>query len=312
MIFELSDHLDTGGFFILLPKENHMPPRLAVHLHLYYTDMWDEFAVLLQNIGNFSYDLYVTLVQYQPEIEKKIKEFCPAAKIWIVDNRGYDVGPFVDFLHHINLSEYDLIIKLHTKNKSYGADTLINGRYIGRKLWFKLLTQGLLGSRKLFKKNIKAFVKCPGLGMVGSKYLITSDKICSDSVRDEVCTVMERLGRSVPNKINFVAGTMFMCRAHLLQKIKDNFRIQDFDMSDGLVKDGTLAHVLERVFGCLIVADGFRIQGFDKDLPHHADLDFLVNDIRQILRFVYSNKVTNNNYRLVKLLKFPIYHRKLL
>ncbi len=283
-----------------------MTLKLAIHLHLYYTDMWDEFADLLQNMGRYPYDLYVTLVKSQPEIENRIRELCPSAKIWIVDNLGYDIGPFVDFLHHIDLSEYDLIMKLHTKNKSNGVDTLINGHYISRKFWFKLLTHSLLGSKKLFHKNIKAFDKYPDLGMVASKSLITSDNICSDSVRDEVCTVMERLGYPIPKKICFVAGTMFMCRACLLQKIKDNFRIQDFCASEGTGKDGTLAHVLERVFGCLTIADGYEMQGFDRDV--FISVSF---NIFGFCRFIYCNKVTKNNYRLIKFIKIPIYHRKL-
>lgn len=288
-----------------------MSLKMAVYLHLHYIEMWPEFAVLMQNMESYSYDLYVTLTKSQPETEILIKSLYPKATVWVVENRGYDVGPFVDFLHRIDLAQYDLVMKLHSKNKNQGAMTLINGRYIGRKLWFKLLTRSLLGSRKLFEKNIKVFEKQPELGMIGSKHLITSDKRCSDTVRGMVEDILVRLGYLRPPDIKFVAGTMFIVRSQLLEKIRNNFNLQDFDLTDGTVKDGTLAHALERVFGCLVAAEGFYIKGFDKEIRERVNWEIYRQDMRQVCRFVYYNKVTKNNYQLIKFLKLPVYHRKL-
>lgn len=287
-----------------------MPLRMAVHLHLHYTGMWPEFAVLLQNIGHCSFDLYVTLTENHPETVALIKSRYPNASVWVVENRGYDIGPFVDFLHKIDLAQYDLVMKLHSKNKGAGLDTLINGRYVGRKLWFKLLTRGLLGSRKLFKKNIRAFEKQPDLGMIGSKHLITSDRICSDTVRGKVGEILAHLGYPRPQEIKFVAGTMFIVRARLLAKIKNGFSLNDFSPTDGSIKDGTVAHALERVFGCLVAAEGFRLKGFDKDISDKGRLDFLLRDAQLFCRFMYYNKMTKHNYRLIKIMKLPVYHRK--
>ena len=170
------------------------PLLIAVHLHLYYLDMWPEMRGYLANMGDYPYDLYVTMVTENPQIEQEIKEFHSGSRIWIVENRGYDVGPFIEFLHRIDLNKYDLILKLHTKNKNKGVDTHI-GKYIfNRKLWFKTLIGALIGSKKVFERNINEFVKYPEFGMAGSKYLITADPDCSKNVQRQVEKIFVYLG----------------------------------------------------------------------------------------------------------------------
>ncbi len=287
-------------------KEIKNKLKIAVHLHIYYTDMWDEIKGYLLNIGEYPYHLYITLIQNNPEIIKKIKQFHKDSTIFIVENRGYDVGPFIYFLHQINLNNYDIIIKLHTKNK-IGLDTLINHHYVSRKYWSKLLFEGVLGNKKLFQKNLEAFNRLPKLGMVASKYLITSSIKNSKAVSIGVLNIMKQLENIVPNTITFVAGTMFMIRSSILQQIKDNFKLEDFAPTNGRIKDGTLAHILERVFGCLVIAKGYQIKGFDKNN------NFIINRTSlKIQHFFYQKKITKSNHLLIKICKIPVCHKKLI
>ena len=100
---------------------------------------------------------------------------------------------------------------------------------------------------------------------------------------------------------------MFFVRSKILQKVKENYTINDFDITDNQVKDGTLAHALERVFGCLVVAQGYQIQGYDRNRS------FEYQSIAKLLqRFIFQKKITKKNYLQVKILKFPIYHRKII
>lgn len=277
---------------------------LAVHLHLYYRNMWEELCGLLHNMDGYPYDLYVTMVEKDLSLMEKIKEFKPDAKIKIVENRGYDIGPFVDFLHDIDLDKYDLVMKLHTKSKNKGAKTNINRRIFNRKLWAETLINSLIGSTKQFEKNINAFKTDNLLGMVGSRYLITSDSKCIKTVQAETEKVLEALGHHA-TPIKFVAGTMFICRSQLLKEVKDHYTITDFEPTDGLVKDKTLAHVLERVLGSLVIANGYQMQGFD--YSYLKDIRLLCEDV---FRFVYQSKITANHYKVVKICKLPVYHRR--
>ena len=242
-----------------MPKDKQ---SLAVHLHLYYLDMWPEIKGYLANIGDYPYDLFVTFTTKNPQLEEEIKTFKPDAKIWVVENRGYDVGPFIDFLHHIDLDKYDYILKIHTKDKNKGADTYIGNYIIGRPLWVKLLTHSLLGSTEQFDKNIRMFSDDATLGMIGSRYLISSDCRQPINIQETINQILVNCGYdAVP--IKFIAGTMFMCRAKLLAPIKNNYKLADFALTDGHVKDGTLAHVMERLFGCVVQAQGYTIKGCD-------------------------------------------------
>ena len=83
--------------------------KTAVHLHLYYMDQLPEIISKLQNMdkSGIDYDLYVTMTAKDEEAEAEIKQIFPKAMIWQVENRGYDIGPFIDFLHKINLDNYD-------------------------------------------------------------------------------------------------------------------------------------------------------------------------------------------------------------
>lgn len=281
-------------------------PKIAVHLHLYYCSQWEEIRAYLANIADYPYHLFVTLVEDNPALIQQIKAFHPQTSVYVLENRGYDVGPFVYVLHQINLDDYDLIFKIHTKGKT-GCDTLLNHRYVNRKYWSDLLFAALISSKNLFLKNLDAFAQQPDLGMIGSKYLITSSPKNSKEVRDRVIEILKDWGFSAPQNITFVAGTMFIIRANLLKKIKENFAFSDFTPTDGTVRDGTLAHVLERLFGCLVIAEGYKINGYDRNFEFEN-----YGRLMAVKHFLFQRKITRSNHLLIKVLKLPIYHRKLI
>ena len=162
------------------------PLSLAVHLHLYYLDMWPDIKKYLQNIGDYPYDLFVTMNSVDTALVKEIRNFHQQCKIWVVENRGYDVGPFIDFLHKIDLQKYDLVMKIHSKTP-FGRGLAHLGRYfLNRRQWTDLLLQGLLGSNVMFHKNVNAFQTDSQLGMVGTKYCITSRAHNSKPVREQL------------------------------------------------------------------------------------------------------------------------------
>ena len=72
--------------------------KLAVHVHVFYKNLWPELKGYLGNV-TVPYDLYVTLVEDDKNLISDIKNFNKKTKVWVVENRGYDIGPFVDFLN---------------------------------------------------------------------------------------------------------------------------------------------------------------------------------------------------------------------
>lgn len=282
-------------------------PTLAVHLHLYYTDMWEQIRQYLANIGNYPYDLFVTMTAKNPALAKEIIAFHPRTKIWVVENRGYDVGPFIDFLHHIDLNHYDLVMKIHSKGtQGKGCAFYINGLHLSKSLWANFLFAGILGSQKLFNKIITQFEQDPALGMVGAKKLITDKEEASQSSHSKIASAMSDMGFDMPQKIKFIAGTMFICRAKILQPIKEHYQLKDFEPTDSTVKDGTLAHTMERIFGTLTTVHGYKIKGYDWNW-----VLYLKAKIKNILRFIYQSKITNKNNLVIKIFKLQIYSKKM-
>jgi lipopolysaccharide biosynthesis protein len=279
---------------------------IAVHVHLFYTDMWDELSVQLNNIKDTPYHLYVTLTNEDSVLIKKIKQFHPASNVFIVPNMGYDIGPFIEFLNKINLDEYSYILKLHSKRPTNGPDTKIKHLPITRYYWKVLLSEALIGSEKIWQNNINQFEKNSQLGMIGSPHLIKKIDNCDKPLLPELEKQLNRLNLNIPNNFSFIAGTMFIVRSQLLKVIQNNYSIEDFQTTDGAVKDGTFAHVFERLFGAIIIAQDHTIKGFSHNYM------FVFSAICKIIgRFFYQRKTTKHNKILIKVCKIPVFQKSI-
>ena len=281
------------------------PIRLAVHLHVYYVDMWPRIKRYLSHLEGQPYHLYVTMTEEHPELTDQIREFHPDSTFYLVENRGYDVGPFIYFLHQINLQDYDLILKIHTKNSTSKQLVWLNHRLLNRAWWSRLLYTSLLGSPAQVRRNLNTFRTEPDVGMLGSMHLITSHARDLAQVKDGVQHIMQKLTRS-SWQFRFIAGTMFIARSSLLQPIKDNFRLEDFDPPIGSMLDGSLAHVIERILGCIVTAQGYKIKGCAWN-----PLFELFSILQIIWDFLYKKKITTSNRLIIKICRIPIINRKL-
>ncbi len=279
---------------------------IAVHLHLYYTDMWSELRAQLQNLGNTPYDLFVTLVADNSKLIAEIKKFHPQTEIWLVKNMGYDIGPFMVFLNRINLNNYSYILKLHSKRPSNGLGIKNNGYPISRYYWKVLLSEALIGSPEIWQRNLQALSEQPELGMIASPYLIKKSDKCDEKLTPTVIANLQQLNLPPLQKYSFVAGTMFIVRAELFKPLQHQYTLTDFQITDGKISDGTFAHVMERLFGAVIEAQGFAIKGFA------TNRRFLCHAVGQnILTFFYQKKITKNNKLLIKICKIPVFQKKL-
>lgn len=280
--------------------------KVAVHCHLFYTSMWAEIRSYLENLSDINYDLFITINEDRKYIISQIKEFNSQARIFIVENRGYDVGPFIYFLHQIDLQNYDFILKIHTKNTNVNSWIKLNHSYFESKDWFRFLIKPLLGSKKQVLKNLQYLSdEKKRIGMIGSKHLITSNNNDSIKVLQQVENVFEKMKIKCPSQICFVAGTMFWIKSSLLNDIKKHFQLSDFLPTNSRIKDGTLAHAMERVFGCLCLSKKYRIVGVEFSFM------FLLKSIFYYLcKFAYSQKITKHNYMQIKICKIPVFHKK--
>ncbi len=278
---------------------------LLVHLHIYYESQVDYFLKKLENLAGYSYDLYVTLIQKRDDIIQTLKAFKPDVRIQIVENRGYDVAPFINILNQVNLDDYLYVLKLHTKGTSWAKNTKMNHFIMSNSDWRRLLVDALLKDANCVRENIRLFEENLDVSMIGSAVCMCNKPRHYQKVIVRVNEVLARLGLPSVSSCRFIGGTIFMARANIFKILQHKFQISDFEETNGLVKEGLLAHAFERVFGLLALQNDGRIQGVGKETW------FICKSmLNMIIRFFYQNKKTEQKH-IVKILKIPVYYKNL-
>lgn len=277
-------------------------PKIAVHLHIYYGNQTDDLLRRLQNLSGYPYDLFVTIVEDNPDIKQEILSYKPDAQIWQIPNLGYDIGPFIDFLHHIDLDAYDYIVKIHTKRTVADTYCIFNKHRFNMATWREMLLDAVI-SKPAATNNPKLLEANEKIGMLGNSYLLTGEKSTYRNLGGDIAAKMAEIGLTMPQDIHFVAGTMFWVRAKLLKPFLF-YHLADFKPSDKNIHDKTLAHLVERMFSLAVTAQGYRIKGVR--YKSFTAMFWLA----AIKRFLYQHKITHNNKQIIKICKIPVYYRK--
>lgn len=234
--------------------------KVLVHLHIYYRDQTDYFIGKLSNICSCEWDLYVTMTELNSETESKLLSFKPDAHIMKVENRGYDVWPFIRVLKSVDLDKYDYILKLHTKNRS-DASSRINGLSLDNYKWRDELVDPLLKSKKIFLKLLDNFDRYPEVGLMCSHLLY---KHISNGLKEDMSKLdneLKRLGLNVKDK-KFCAGTMFIARS-APYKLFQNDGLIDIGLFSDIPHShsiGSMAHVYERILTMVVNAAGYKVK----------------------------------------------------
>ena len=219
-------------------------------LHLYYIDLWNEYKSYFEKL-NVEFDLIVTICENTNNISQTIKNSYPDAKIIEVPNKGLDVGPFLLVMMYLkeNNLDYSHIVKLHTKKSHYNSSGLGN-------TWRKALVECLIGSSEIFQTNLNLISTDPNVKMCGSqRWLLRAP-------RSSHAKVMESLGIKI-NQSGFIGGTMFIADYKLMINSFTIEQLIDFydKMPSGYVRDYSIAHDMERVFGFIVEDKGYKIRG---------------------------------------------------
>lgn len=294
--------------------------RLLVHVHIYHAQHYPELRRCLANLKGLNFDLYVSMSDWHSEIADDIKAFKKDAFIFQCPNRGYDVAPFLDVLHRVNLSKYDLVIKLHTKR-----DTPVKRKLIHIDINYRwreyLLT--FISNPQSLQNNLKAFIKNTHLGMIAHYRLLLTErrKRHADPKKNlflqTLLFMKEKLNLDpIPaEQCHYVGGTMFMARASIFEPLKHiDIGYDDFVTADANNKDEyDLAHIFERVFGWLVTSQILR------NNDHYIIDDPFSNPIKKavwpvlkladhiykkIIKFVYRKN--GNSIRFLKIITIKI------
>ena len=231
------------------------PGRIALHCHLFYADLLDEFLGQMQAMP-CPFDLYVS-VPTDELAGRCSKDFGALAKVRqlkvsVVANRGRDIAPMlVEF--GAALAGYDFIGHIQSKKSLYNG-----GATQG---WREYLLQGLLGSPENVRRIFGLFQRDPGLGMIYPQTHVSVPYYAFSWLanRDQGARLCGRLGVAMPSDyFDFPAGSMFWARGESLRPLLElQLGLGDFPPEQGQT-DGTTAHALERLLGWVPTARGYR------------------------------------------------------
>jgi hypothetical protein len=223
----------THNCYILKNNNLYFKNKFAIHLHLYYPDLAEEFANYFSKLkGDF--DLFVTT-----PFEKELKEFQSFNTTVIkTENKGRDVIPFYTLK---KLLKYEVIGHFHSKKSFYKNNDEGNR-------WRKYLLDNLIEDEVVSLFNNKklglAFAEDRHFSHIGEN-------------RKELHKLCEMLNLPViKNTYLFPVGNMFWARS---RAIKDMFYIiNKINVpKEPLPLDGTILHAMERISPYLVKKNGY-------------------------------------------------------
>lgn len=253
--------------------------KIPVFLHLYHTDLWEEFFNLLYPLRNL---IVLHLALCKEHETKNIETDCfnnfENYKISFHPNAGVDILPFLHQLINCQ-SNSDIFVKLHSKKSNFF-----------KKLnWRSVFLQSLISSKKIFISNAKQFNN-KKIGIVSNKIFSNYSGENNNALKiKELCDYLNINYEQCKNS-KFVAGNMFFGRFSLFNKYFNQKTISFFEeklnKERGRVteyKGSTYSHSLERLFGYLAKFENYKI-----------------NFSHEITTKILNNKATNNKLHLVK------------
>ncbi|MFQ6539797.1 MULTISPECIES: glycoside hydrolase family 99-like domain-containing protein [Aphanothece] len=218
-------------------------PR-AIVAHIYYDESIDRVAKRLEPYIGIC-DIYVTTHPKGLCVRAaKIFAVLPDARLFVTENRGRDVGPFIKLLnifHDLGI-EYDYICKIHGKASHHRSDGID---------WFNDITEKLLPSSLNGQEELLRFLEshnCDHFGLLAPSGHIVNLKEYIGGNQYWVDRLLDFYSGSKSGEpTSFVAGTMFWIGRSVCRKLVNHFTPIFFQEEYGQL-DETLAHGYERMF----------------------------------------------------------------
>lgn len=233
--------------------------RSCVFLHVYYLEDLSKILRKLKNIKQF--DLFLTC---RKEIEEKVRnilfsENLLEAKIFVIENIGYDIYPFFYLIKKVNVNKYKYFLKMHTKRGDANLD--IKSR---NNIWFDMLTDPILGNVGIVE-DVHNVLNNPQVFLVGSADMYRSNQTHmygNKKIIDEIFSDYIGIDKVASYDWGFIAGSIFWFSQDAAKAIKS------YGITEKFVKNkkhtsalqsgisSSIWHGFERIFGWL--ATGHR------------------------------------------------------
>jgi lipopolysaccharide biosynthesis protein len=211
--------------------------KSSILLHLYYQDLWPEFKEKIIPVLNENTHLYVSVNTLESEYIDDIRKY--STDVFLIENRGMDVAPFIYVYNKIKDKNYYTYLKIHSKKSLHTLNIGDN--------WRKSLYYPILDNYNNILEQVKDINECWMLGVKEYYYDKYRDhsKLAAQEYIDKLCDIL-----NIKDNGAFFAGTMFMVNNIYLKTLFNNINLEKFynEFEEGYLRD-SLAHGMERVIG---------------------------------------------------------------
>ncbi len=259
------------------PAELRPSGSVAVMVHAYYPDTFDQICASLQRALGFPFTLLVSTPtdETRAAADESIRRhgLPPSAIVRVVPNRGRNFGPFVAAFA-TEIAGHDYVLHLHTKRSLFtGSD---------QAHWRDQLVSSLIGSPAIAGAALELLAgragepgrpdasDRPPIGLVFPTTAATMPHWAHHWLSNAAAApgLFGRLGVDrfpTGGYFEYPVGGMFWARVDAIRPLLDaGLTFEDFPAESGQT-DGTLAHVIERCFVPLVQSRGYGFVEVDRE-----------------------------------------------
>lgn len=253
---------------------------VAVHLHLFYLDLAEEFIQYFNNIP-FPFDLYISCDE-KADIKSVCKKFsvlemAQSVVVRKTENRGRDIAPLY-VLFRKEISQHKFFLHVHSKKSLFTGSE--------QKEWRTGALKALCGSELHVRKLFGVLQSNRNVGLLFPETVNTMHWIGHSWLQNSHWgkKLEKELGFSTNETLfNYPVGSFFWARTEAIQDVFNReYAYEDFDKEEGQI-DGTLAHALERAIAHVARNKGYSLAIIDND--------------EEVVRFGCSDKILQNYFR---------------
>ena len=268
--------------------------RIAVHLHIFYTDLISEFVEYMGNIP-IPFDLFISIPETISVNEQKVRtQFKALANVLTIviertPNRGRDIAPILCTFGQV-LQGYDVLLHLHTKKTPHDSN---------KEGWRRYILEHLLGSKDMVGRILTAL--SDGIGAVCPPdflFNIPTDGWSHPQNIQEAQKVAERCGLGINLQsdypsVDFPQGSMLWTRVDYIEKMfKTALQYEDFP-PEPIPVDGTIAHALERMFFLWGANSSMKVVKL-----YHSHSELIFADYARQVYLAYANAMEAKDKQL--------------
>lgn len=234
------------------PDHNLSDSEVAIHVHVYYFDIFEQTILPLLLKNKLRPDLFLST--HSADIANKLKallcSYSGKYKILVVSNLGRDIRPFLHEFGYAEFSGYKFLGHFHTKKSTHVAKNIGDA-------WTSFVMESLIASKSglaTADRILKHLVDNPLVGLV---YPDDPNIVGWTQNKAIAQNLLSSLGiEELRDNFDFPIGTMFWANPKAIKSLFD--LVIDYP-AEPIPIDGTVLHAIERLFPFVVEKAGFQV-----------------------------------------------------